>query len=115
MASRRSEHIGVKLGCDVRTPLPDRAERGPWMADDHGVAIVVGRRWFSKVGPRHYYFFAWAEVKSYRLATPTADQASGPAPVKATHSRLTFYTRSDVYSWELPMSQTQVRTRPLGR
>ena len=94
--------------------MPDRAERGPLVADDHGVSIVAGRRWLSKSGPRHYYFFAWTEVKSYRLAAVPAEQTGGRALVKANHTELTFYTRREVYCWELPMSQSQVTMR-LGR
>jgi hypothetical protein len=104
---------GVKLGCLDTTPVEGRTERGPLVADDHGVAIVAGRKWFSDWRPGHYYFFAWTEVKSYQLTSPVG-QAGRPVPVTANRTKLTIHTRRDVYCWELPLSQAQVTAR-LGR
>ena len=57
MARSRWGQNGVKLGCQDKTPMEGRPKRGPLVADDHGVAIVAGRKWLSDSRPGHYYFF----------------------------------------------------------
>ena len=45
MTSSRSGQNEVSLRCRATTPMPGRDARGPLVADDHGMAVVAGRKW----------------------------------------------------------------------
>jgi hypothetical protein len=107
-------HDEIDLGCRAMTPMPDRDERGPLVANDHGICVVIGRRRLRRTPPIHYYFFAWSDAIGYRL-TPSTHSESGASVTTAAHeSQLTIYTRREQYSWELPLSDVKVRAL-LGR
>lgn len=114
MTSSRSGQNEVSLRCRATTPIPGRDERSPLVADDHGMAVVAGRKWLHAGHPDRHYFFAWSEVTGYQLGPSNAAGAATDAVAKADKARLTIYTRRDRYSWDLPISEAKLRTT-LGR
>ena len=62
------------------------------MADDHGMAVVAGRKWLHAGHPDRHYFFAWPEVTGYRLRPSTAAGPATDAVAKTQNARLTIYT-----------------------
>jgi hypothetical protein len=114
MTKSRAERNEINLRCSAPTPMPDRHEQGPLVADDHGICIVTGRRWLRRSHPVHYYFFAWSDVVSYGLSPRTRSLSNAGVPAAPHDSELTIYTRRGQHSWELPLSEAKVRTL-LGR
>ena len=98
-------HNQVRLRFVAASPVPDRDPRGPLVADDHGIAVVVAaRKWLPAARPERHYFLAWSDATGYRLSSPSSNSAT----------QLTVYTRREQFSWELPMGQETIRTS-LGR
>lgn len=111
--SRRGQNE-VNLRCVAASPVPDRDERGPLVADDHGIAVVIaGRRWLHAAHPEHHYFLAWSDATGYRLSSPSSQSDAGER-AKPHTTELTLYTRRGQFSWELPIGQDTIRTS-LGR
>jgi hypothetical protein len=104
----------IHLGCRAMTPMPDRDERGPLVANDHGICVVTGGRRLRRTPPSHYYFFAWSDVTGYRLSPRSPARSSPPVTTAAHESQLTIYTRRGEHSWDLPLSDVKVRAL-LGR
>ena len=82
---------------------------GAPLADDHGIAILAGRKRFWTGRSSHHYFFAWSDVIGYRSTSPMVGRASDIGMAKTHNTQLTIYTRREQYCWELPLSQAQVR------
>jgi hypothetical protein len=114
MTTSRQGHNQVSLKCRAKTPVPGREENGPLVADDYGIAIVARGGWFHTGRPTYFYFFAWSDVIGYRMTSPLVEPMSDEPTTKSHHTELTFYTRRDRHCWELPLSQSQLRTH-LGR
>ena len=111
MTKSRQGQNQVNLKCRAKTPLPDREEQGPLVADDHGIAILAGRKRFWPGRSSQRYFFAWSDVISYRLTSPMVGRASDVGRSKTHNAQLTIYTRREQYCWELPLSQVQLRAK----
>jgi hypothetical protein len=90
--------------------VPDRDDQGPLVADDYGMAVVVGRKRLHAGQPSHHYFFAWSDVVGYGLASLSVGQATDNSMAKTRTTQLTIYTRRDQHRWELPLSPVEVKT-----
>jgi hypothetical protein len=99
----------IDLRCRALTPMPGRDERGPLVANDHGICIVTRRRRLGRARLTYYYFCAWSDVIGYRLSPHAQPQRGANLTTPAHDSALTIYTRRDQYSWELPFSEAKVK------
>jgi hypothetical protein len=114
MSKSRAERNEVDLRCIATTPMPDRHERGPLVADDHGISVVTGRKRLRRTDPIHYYFFAWSDVVGYRLRPGVGSESNSRITTAAQNTELTIYTRRGQHSWAVPLTEAKVRIL-LGR